>query len=96
MNEVTAIFMENQVTLEESGERSLHNVPVDPEMVRNGLMPFSSAYRLCADWMRGYFEAYAEHAPDRVESKVCIYYITVIIKRSLNLLSVRKRFIYIA
>jgi hypothetical protein len=93
MNVATAVFMENQATSEESGESSLHGIPVDPEMTRNSLMRYSSPYRLCADWMRGYFETYAEHAPDREESKVCIH-ITVIIKHNLHLLSVRKCFFY--
>lgn len=69
MNEARVVFMENQVTPDEAGG-SLQGTPVNDEMVRNSLVPFSSSQRHCADWLREYFERYAEHAPDRVESKV--------------------------
>jgi hypothetical protein len=70
MNEARAVFMDNQITTEEDGGRNVHSTPVDDDMVRMALIPSSSSQRHCADWLREYFEKYAEHAPDRSESKV--------------------------
>ena len=69
MNESRVIFMENQITSDEAGG-SLQSTPANEDMVRSSLVPFSSSQRHCADWLREYFIRYAEHAPDRVESKV--------------------------
>ena len=70
MNEAQTIFMDNLVTPDETGG-TLHGMPIDHEMVsRNSIIPFSPAQRIASDWLRNYFEKYAEHAPDRVDSKV--------------------------
>ena len=48
----------------------LFETPVDDDMVSTAIAPFSLAQRYCIDWLKNYFENFADHAPDRKEAKI--------------------------
>jgi hypothetical protein len=54
----------------ENGEAAVHTVPVDMDMVRCALVPFSIAQRLCCEWLRNYFTNYGEMSPNSKETKL--------------------------
>jgi len=70
MNEVEDIFRANQVIVEGGGEAALYTVPVDMDMVRNALVPFSTSQRLCCEWLRNYFLHFGEMSPNSKETKL--------------------------
>ena len=69
-NQAEDIFRANQTTIEADGERALFSVPVDMDMVRNSIVPFSIAQRLCCEWLRTYFLNYGEMSPNSKETKL--------------------------
>jgi hypothetical protein len=40
------------------------------EMIRNSIVPFSVAQRLCCEWLRTYFLNYGEMSPNSKETKL--------------------------
>ena len=62
--------MANQVSFEVDGSSSLFSAPVDMDMVRNAIIPFSISQRLCCEWLRTYFTNYGEMSPNSKETKL--------------------------